>query len=119
MVIVAIAAIAAWGMRREGLYALAWEAPIVGAVIGIRMAGKRQRLAAGVTCGAITGAALAKFIGIGGTVAGNALEIDVGLGAAVVGAMLGLFTVWVDTVASCILRSYKPPKSPGVYRSVD
>jgi hypothetical protein len=112
MVAVAVAAIAAWVIRRDGPHALAWEAPLLGASLAMGMVNKPQRLAAGILGGAITGAALAMGAGIGGVGVARQLETGVGIGGAVVGSIVGLFAAWVATVGSCVLRSYTPVELP-------
>src|SRR3954468_6955611 len=98
MVAVAAAAILAWGLRRDGVHALAWQAPMLGASLAMGRVGKPWRLAAGLLGGGVAGGALATGGGIGGAVAATALAMDVGIGGAVAGAIAGLFAAWVATI---------------------
>jgi len=57
MIAVAAVAVLAWGFRRAGFFALAWEAPLLGSSLGILLAREKQRrLAGSVSGGAVTGA---------------------------------------------------------------
>jgi hypothetical protein len=49
------ATIMVWDLCREGIYALIWEAPLLGALLAMGVARRRFRLGAGVTGGAVTG----------------------------------------------------------------
>ena len=48
IVVVAVVAIMSWGIRWDGLRALAWETPVLGTLLAIGMVKKKQPFAAGL-----------------------------------------------------------------------
>jgi hypothetical protein len=107
--VVAIAAVILLGLHLQGLSALGWEAPWLGALIAMRIAEQRRRSTAALLGGAAAGACIffinrldLRYTGI--TIFAMSDPAWEATGGALWGAIVGLITAWAIPLTLALTR---------------